>query len=57
MDAILFFGVDTNLCDSQESSKQGMVGKEYIVEVDFAGLRVINKVAIGVVDSIKQEAS
>lgn len=57
MDAVLFFGVDAYLSDSENSGEKGVVSKENIVEVYFAGLGVIYEVAVGIIDPIKEEAS
>jgi hypothetical protein len=57
MHTILFFGIDTDLRDGEEGGKEGMVCEEDIIEIDFSGLGVIDKVAIGVVDTVEQEAS
>ena len=56
MDSIVLFRIDTDLGDSQYSSEHGMVGEKDVIKVDFTGLRIIDKVAVSVVNTVKQEA-
>ena len=56
MDSIVFFRINENLGDCQECGKHGMICKENIVEINFSGLGVIDKVAVSVVDTVEQEA-
>ena len=53
MDAVVLFGETADLCEGEEGGKDGMVGEEDIVEVDFACLVLADEVAVGVVEWVE----
>lgn len=56
MNTILFFGVDADLSDGQESGKHGMIGEEDVIKINFSCLGIIDEVSVSVVDTVEQEA-
>ncbi len=53
MNPIILFGIDTDLCDSNDCGKHGMISEEYIIEIDFTCLLIVDEVTISVVDTVE----
>jgi hypothetical protein len=53
MNPIIFFWIDTDLCDSNHSGKHGMISEEYIIEIDFTCLLIVDEVTVSVVDTVE----
>lgn len=56
MYSIILFGVDTDLRDGNSSCEKGVVCKEDIIKIDFACLFIADKIPVGVIDTVEQEA-
>lgn len=53
MNPIIFFWIDTDLCDSNDCGEHGMIGEEYIIEIDFTCLLIVDEVTVSVVDTVE----